>query len=145
MIINCNNELATNKLAQQLASNIQSPIIIYLSGELGAGKTTFARAFIRYFGFNMVKSPTYSIVESYINDKIKIHHFDLYRITDSIELEFIDIRGYLDELCLIEWAENAKDIIYKKDLIISMSAAVKKKITLTATSITGTKLLKCLK
>jgi len=88
----------TVALAERLAhccSSLQSTFVIYLIGELGVGKTAFAQAFIQYFGFERVKSPTYSLVESYQNEVINIHHMDCYRLNDPEELEYIGIRDYL--------------------------------------------------
>ncbi len=98
----------TQDLGKKLAhccSDLQSSCIIYLIGDLGAGKTTLAQSFIGYFGFDKVKSPTYTLVESYQNDIVDIHHFDCYRLSDPEELEYIGIREYLkpNSLQLIEW------------------------------------------
>ena len=103
----------TKELAETIAkccSQIESPCVIYLIGDLGVGKTTFAQFFIRFFGFEKVKSPTYTLVETYQNDQADIHHFDCYRLTDPEELEYIGIRDYLksNSLQLIEWPELGK-------------------------------------
>ena len=79
----------TKALARRLAhccSSLQSTLVIYLIGELGIGKTALAQGFIQYFGFERVKSPTYSLVESYQNEVINIHHMDCYRLSDPEEL-----------------------------------------------------------
>ena len=101
---------------------IKKGITIYLSGDLGAGKTTFARGFLSNFGIKKVKSPTYTIVESYEINKRFVHHFDCYRLMDSSELEFIGIREYQDSnnICLFEWAENATGYISSPDLTIKI-------------------------
>ena len=116
----------TKELAKTIAkccSKIKSPCVIYLIGDLGVGKTTFAQFFIRYFGFDKVKSPTYTLVETYQNDKADIHHFDCYRLTDPEELEYIGIRDYLksNSLQLIEWPELGKGSIAKADISIKLS------------------------
>ena len=103
-----NNLSETKALARNLAeccSSLQSTLVIYLIGELGVGKTALAQGFIQYFGFERVKSPTYSLVESYQNEVINIHHMDCYRLSDPEELEYIGIREYLlpGHLQLIEW------------------------------------------
>ena len=116
----------TKKLAEIFAkccTQIESPCVIYLIGDLGVGKTTFAQFFIRYFGFDKVKSPTYTLVETYQNDRADIHHFDCYRLTDPEELEYIGIRDYLksNSLQLIEWPELGKGSIAKADISIKLS------------------------
>ncbi|BAS68231.1 conserved hypothetical protein [endosymbiont of Bathymodiolus septemdierum str. Myojin knoll] len=118
-----NNETETQKFAQRLAQNAKMPLVIYLQGDLGVGKTTFARSFIQFFGFNKVKSPTYSLVESYQNQDINIHHFDCYRLSDPEELEYIGIREYLkgSHIQLIEWPDLGKGMVAPADLTIALS------------------------
>ena len=116
----------TKALAETFAkccTQIESPCVIYLIGDLGVGKTTFAQFFIRYFGFDKVKSPTYTLVETYQNDRADIHHFDCYRLTDPEELEYIGIRDYLKSNCLqlIEWPELGKGSIAEADIAIKLS------------------------
>ena len=116
----------TKELGEKLAqccSNLQCPCVIYLIGDLGAGKTTLAQNFIKYFGFVRVKSPTYTLVETYQNENIDIHHFDCYRLTDPEELEYIGIREYLKpkSLQLIEWPELGKGALEKADISIKLS------------------------
>jgi tRNA threonylcarbamoyladenosine biosynthesis protein TsaE len=128
LIIKLDNIGKTQIFARQLAKHIQQlnqGIVIYLDGDLGAGKTTLARNFIQFFGFDKVKSPTYSIVESYINKQISIHHFDCYRLSDPEELEYIGIREYSssNNIQLIEWANLGKNIIEPADMIINISGA----------------------
>jgi len=121
-----NSESETIAFAQKLAScthEINQAIVIYLEGDLGAGKTTLARGFIQSFGFDRVKSPTYSLVESYVNDTTNIHHFDCYRLSDPEELEYIGIREYSGpgHIQLIEWAELGKGIIADADMSINIT------------------------
>jgi len=116
----------TKVLGEKIAeccSNLQHPFVIYLIGDLGVGKTTLAQNFIQYFGFAKVKSPTYTLVESYQNENVDIHHFDCYRLTDPEELEFIGIREYLKprSLQLIEWPELGKGALAKPDILIKLS------------------------
>ena len=120
------NLIETQELGKKLAnccSSLQNPFVIYLIGDLGVGKTTLAQSFIQYFGFKRVKSPTFSLVESYQNKNINIHHFDCYRLSNPEELEYIGIRDYLLEnnLQLIEWPELGKGVIADSDLSIELS------------------------
>ena len=120
------NLIETQELGKKLArccSSLQNPFVIYLIGDLGVGKTTLAQSFIQYFGFKRVKSPTYSLVESYQNKNINIHHFDCYRLNNPEELEYIGIRDYLLEnnLQLIEWPELGEGVIADSDLSIELS------------------------
>jgi len=143
------HEAETRDFAQKLAicaRSIDQAIVIYLEGDLGAGKTTFARGFIQHFGFDRVKSPTYSLVESYTNDTINIHHFDCYRLSDPEELEYIGIREYSapGHIQLIEWANLAEGIISPADLVISITGEDNSRnLTLSANNDLGEQLLKC--
>jgi tRNA threonylcarbamoyladenosine biosynthesis protein TsaE len=141
------SEIEVAKFAQVLARNVKNlnnSIVIYLKGDLGAGKTTIARNFIQTFGFKRVKSPTYSLVESYQNQTINIHHFDCYRLSDPEELEYIGIREYSqgNSIQLIEWAELGKGMIAPADLIIHITGEDNSRtLTLTPQSNIGGKIL----
>jgi len=145
-----NNEKATQQFSQQLAQctqNINHAIVIYLEGDLGAGKTTLARGFIQSFGFDRVKSPTYSLVESYQNDIINIHHFDCYRLSDPEELEYIGIREYSDSghIQLIEWPTLGKGAIAPADLSITLSGIdEQRQLSITTHTPIGEQLLQCI-
>lgn len=114
------SEQATKRFSQKLARCCPPEIVIYLEGDLGAGKTTLARGFIQSFGFGKVKSPTYSLVESYENDNICIHHFDCYRLNSPEELDYIGVREY-QGIRLIEWANLGGGMISPADMTISLS------------------------
>ena len=97
---------------------------IYLRGDLGAGKTTLTRGLMRGYGYTgAVKSPTYTLVEPYEFSRYNIYHFDLYRLSDPDEVEFLGVSEYFNSqnLCLIEWPENGGSRLPKADLLISLA------------------------
>ncbi|MFT7684695.1 MAG: tRNA threonylcarbamoyladenosine biosynthesis protein TsaE [Candidatus Azotimanducaceae bacterium] len=125
MIVNATlkNEDATIKFASQLSSLLGRKTLIYLEGDLGAGKTTFSRGILRGFGYEgAVKSPTFTIVEPYTLSWGHVYHFDLYRLNDPEELEYIGLDDYLEtgNLCLIEWPERGIHFLPECDLKISL-------------------------
>jgi tRNA threonylcarbamoyladenosine biosynthesis protein TsaE len=105
------NEEQTQQFAQGLASAIQFPLNLSFRGDLGAGKSTLVRALLRALGVTgPIKSPTFSLVESYpLTSGHWAHHFDLYRIDEESELDLIGFRDYFsfNTLCCIEWPERA--------------------------------------
>ena len=147
LVVNNLNETIT--LSRKLAdccAQLGSSFVIYLIGELGVGKTALAQGFIQYFGFERVKSPTYSLVESYQNEVINIHHMDCYRLNDPEELEYIGIRDYLlsGHLQLIEWPELGKGVIAKADISITISGdGNQRKINIQTHTEAGKQVTKC--
>lgn len=120
------DEDAMEKLGEKLRDgfNRDPSGIVYLLGDLGMGKTTLSRAIIRAYGWTeAVKSPTYTLVESYALNAIEIHHFDLYRISDPEELEYLGLDSYFDgnSLALIEWPERGVPILPPADLTIQLT------------------------
>ena len=114
------------RLAQLLAVLVRSGDTIALRGDLGAGKTTFARALLRALGVGeRVKSPTYSLIESYRADRMDIHHLDLYRIADAGELEWLGLPELSGDgsLFIVEWPERGAGALPEADLRLSLAHA----------------------
>lgn len=118
-----NDTAATEQLGATLWAELPEKCLIFLQGDLGAGKTTLVRGFLRAAGYTgAVKSPTYTLVEEYTLGTRKIFHFDLYRVADPEELEWIGIRDYFDQdcVCFIEWPDRGKGFLPEPDRVISL-------------------------
>ena len=117
------DEAATEAFGARLAALLQGGEVVYLSGALGAGKTTLCRGLLRAIGHaGAVKSPTYTLVESYACAGWQVHHFDLYRLRDPLELEDLGIRDYLGTgaLLLFEWPERGAGCMPSPDLELEL-------------------------
>lgn len=109
-----------------LAAALKPGMIVFLNGELGAGKTTLVRGIARALGHGgAVKSPTYTLVEPYDALRIPLYHFDLYRLGDARELEYLGISDYFHDgsLVLVEWAEHGYGALPGADLVLDIEVA----------------------
>ena len=146
------DEAATMALGGALAGNVAllPGAVIYLSGDLGAGKTTLTRGLLRALGFTgRVKSPTYTLVELYVISKLNLYHFDFYRFSDPEEWQEAGFRDLFNpqNMCLVEWPEKAQDLLPLPDLNITLNPTLEASriATLTMHTPRGQQLLKLLK
>ncbi|KAB2313913.1 tRNA (adenosine(37)-N6)-threonylcarbamoyltransferase complex ATPase subunit type 1 TsaE [Betaproteobacteria bacterium SCN2] len=120
------DEAATLALGAKLADLLKPGWVVYLRGDLGAGKTTLVRGILRALGYaGRVKSPTYTLVESYDLSRFILQHYDLYRMMDP--REWLDA-GFRDDcnagtLCIVEWPEKARGLLPRPDLEIFLEMA----------------------
>jgi tRNA threonylcarbamoyladenosine biosynthesis protein TsaE len=123
---NLPDESATLTLGARMAAALQAGVVIFLHGDLGAGKTTFTRGLLAGLAYHgKVKSPTYTLVESYPLEAFTVHHFDLYRFADPEEWDDAGFRDYFgaDTVCLVEWPDKAGALLPQADLTLELDVS----------------------
>ena len=139
------DEATMESLGGRLGAACEPGLVVYLQGDLGMGKTTFCRGVIRALGHaGVVKSPTYTLVEPYELAGMPVFHFDLYRLADPEELEFMGIRDYFGDfsVSLVEWPERGLGALPLADLVINIKwAGLGRSLTYTASSERGRRTL----
>ena len=147
-VIDLPTERTSEKMAAQIAACLVSPVVLTFSGDIGSGKTTLIRAMLRCLGVkSAIKSPTFSLVESYQDESLHIHHFDLYRIHDEAELDYIGFRDYFggNSICCIEWPERAPSYLPWADVGITLSLkGAGREMQISALSPVGSAVLSCI-
>lgn len=118
------DEAATESLGASLAGTLEPGMRVYLSGQLGAGKTSLVRGILRALGFEgRVKSPTYTLVEPYSLSRLYLYHFDFYRFHDPSEWTDAGFREIFDgpAVCLVEWPERAMGPLPEADVALRLT------------------------
>lgn len=121
LVLDLPGEVSTISLGREMAPLLTPGMVVWLDGDLGAGKTTLVRAFLRGLGYEgPVKSPTYTLVEVYVVSSIYWYHFDFYRFSDPEEFADAGLGEYFrsDSVCLVEWPGNAAGFVPSADLVL---------------------------
>ena len=144
--LNIVGEEAMVAFGRSLSSRLPKPLIITLQGDLGAGKTTLSRGVLQGLGHKgAVKSPTYTLVEPYKLAVGVVYHFDLYRLVDAEELDYMGFADYLEDaaLCLIEWPERGEGFLPPADVSTSITHEYRGRlVTVDAHSVRGEALVR---
>lgn len=122
--LNINSEAELRAFGVKCAQCIGAGSLVFLEGDLGAGKTTLAKGLLRGWGYDgIVSSPTFTLVESYTFSDFEVHHFDLYRMESAEELEMIGARDLFNarDICLIEWPVKAEGYLPEPDVVFKLS------------------------
>ena len=144
------DELQTVSAGIYIGACLRAGMTVFLDGQLGAGKTTLTRGILQALGYSgAVKSPTYTLVEPYEELLTTIYHFDLYRLGDPEELEYMGIREYFDSdsICLVEWPERGLEYLPEPDVILALIpkkdglGAVGRQLTITTVTAQGDSVL----
>jgi tRNA threonylcarbamoyladenosine biosynthesis protein TsaE len=117
------NEAQTVNAGIHIGAGLNAGMTVFFQGQLGAGKTTLTRGILQALGYSgAVKSPTYTLVEPYEQLVTPVYHFDLYRLGDPEELEYMGIREYFDSgsICLVEWPERGLEYLPEPDVILEL-------------------------
>lgn len=120
----CGSLQETQKLASKFASELVGGEVVTLNGDLGAGKTTFTQCLAKALGISQaVTSPTFTLMNQYLDGRLKLFHFDMYRIDDIdeiLETGLTEFFGQRDAVCVIEWAQNIAPLLPKKLIKITI-------------------------
>lgn len=118
-----NSEEETKLIGRKFAKDLKNGDVIVLTGDLGSGKTKFTEGVLQFFGLeNEISSPTFNIVNEYVNKDVNVYHFDVYRLEDEDEFYAIGGEEYFEKgICLIEWGEMIESALPNKYIQISFS------------------------